>query len=691
MLAKEGFFYELLSGKDKKFCVPVYQRKYSWNLDNCRRFFEDLTNIIDKKLKSYYFGSIVFFVKNTGDYNSYSIIDGQQRITTTLLFLKAIYNVIKLEKKKNISDDGSEIVSLNELSNEFFYVNPYKPFHLLDIKLKSIDEDNQYFSELLKKNEVNKKTLIGLNYLYFYNELKNKSIYELKSYYDAFKKLCVVRVSLDSDDDPQFIFESLNSTGLKLNESDKVRNYLLMNLEDDENKQNYLYKHYWKPIEDNTGVEIEKFLKYYLTLKEKDFIPDKKLYNYFRQYCLNNVNISKEEILKDLFLYSKYMKIILEANNYSKDSYLKGLGRLWSLDFTTITPIVFMCLNMLENNTISKNDVNEIVSVLESYMFRRNVSNLSSAPLNKIFAYMLKEIDLLIINKNKTFKEAFISSILKKEGNSRYPNDIEFKEAFNNYDLYNAKSGLRKYFFEMMENYLNKEYTDVFKLVENNTYTIEHVMPQNLTDVWKKELGEDYQYIHEKYLHKIGNLTLSAYNSEYSNLPFNDKLNLEINGIGKGFKYSKLYLNEYIASQEKWGLPEILERSKLLCEKAIKIWYYPEIDEKEVNFNIFDSTTWDHVKITYFAKKAFDYLLKNELIDIEEIERLKTIEYCKNIFSASYPVLAESRESHMKTNKKHYAKEKYTIHNIEVYLSFEWFDNQRYLLYKWVKTKLNLK
>lgn len=691
MQAKEGFFYELLSGKDKKFCVPAYQRKYSWSLNNCKRLYEDLTNIINKNSKRYYFGSIVFFDKNTGEYNSYSIIDGQQRITTILLFLKAIYNVIKFENKQNISDDGSEKISLIELSNEFFYVNPYKPEHLLEVKLKSIDEDCQSFNDLFKKNEVNTKTLIGQNYLYFYEELKNKKINEIKSYYDAFKKLCIVKVSLDSDDDPQFIFESLNSTGLPLKESDKVRNYLLMNIGDDESKQNYLYNHYWKSIEDNTGLEIDKFLKYYLTLKKNEFIPDKKLYNSFREYCLNNTDITRECILKDLHLYSGYMKIILEANNYSKDRYLRGLSRLWDLDFTTITPIVFMSLHMLENNEISKSDINDIVSILESFMFRRNVCNLSSAPLNKIFAYMPKEINSLIVNKNKTFKEAFISSILRKDGNSRYPNDTEFKESFNGYDLYNAKSGLRKYFFEMMENFMDKEYTDVFKLVENNTYTIEHVMPQILTEVWEKELGEDYEYIHEKYLHKIGNLTLSAYNSEYSNLPFSDKLNLEINGIGKGFKYSKLYLNEYISLQEKWGLQEILERSNLLFEKAIKIWYYPEIDKKDVNFNLFDSATWDCVKITYFAKKAFAYLFKNELIDIEEIEKLKTIEYCKNIFSASYPILAESRESNMKTNKKHYAKEKYTIHNIDVYLSFEWFEYQRYLLYEWIKIKLNLK
>ena len=196
MQAKEGFFYELLSGKDKKFCVPVYQRKYSWNLNNCKRFYEDLTNIIDKNLKRYYFGSIVFFDKNTGEYNSYSIIDGQQRITTILLFLKAIYNVVKFENKKNKNDDGSEIISLVELSNEFFYVNPYKPEHLLDIKLKSIDEDCQSFNDLFKKNEVNKNTLIGQNYLYFYNALKNKNINEIKSYYDAFKKGAKINDSL---------------------------------------------------------------------------------------------------------------------------------------------------------------------------------------------------------------------------------------------------------------------------------------------------------------------------------------------------------------------------------------------------------------------------------------------------------------------------------------------------------------
>lgn len=690
MQAKEGFFYELLSGKEKKFCVPVYQRKYSWNLSNCKRFYDDLTNIVEKNLKRYYFGSIVFFDKNTGEYNSYSIVDGQQRITTVLLFLKAIYNVIKFENKQNKNEDGSETISLVEISNEFFYVNPYKPEHLLDIKLKSIDEDNQIFNALFKKNEINKKSLIGQNYLYFYNELKNKSIKEIKSYYDAFKKLCIVKVSLDIDDDPQFIFESLNSTGLPLKESDKVRNYLLMNIDEDENKQNYLYNHYWKIIEDNTGQEIDKFLKYYLTLKENDFIPDKKLYNYFREYCLNNSNISREDILKDLHLYSKYMKIILESDNYAKDNYLKGISRLWNLDFTTITPIVFMCLNMLENNIISKNDVNEIISILESFMFRRNVCNLSSAPLNKIFAYMPKEINALTTNKNKTFKEAFISAILKKDTNSRYPNDIEFKEAFNNFDLYNVKSGLRKYFFEMIENFENKEYIDVFKLVDNNTYTIEHVMPQNLTEKWRTDLGTDYQYIYEKYLHKIGNLTLSAYNSEYSNLPFNEKLNLKINGIGKGFKYSKLYLNEFISLQDKWSLTQIIERSNILYAKAKKIWYYPEFSEDDNSFNFLDSTTWDYVKITYFAKKAFDYILKNELINIDEIEKLKQLDYCKKVFSASYPVLAESRESHMKTNKKHYGKEKYTIHNIDVYLSFEWFDNQKYLLYKWVKIKLNL-
>lgn len=562
MNAKESYIYRFLDGADKKFIIPVYQRPYSWKKQDCELLLSDLIAVYEKKYTSHFFGSIVYVANDVGGCNEYIVIDGQQRITTVSLLLLAIRNYIQNNNLK-IGINPRKITNAY-LTDE--YANDSKK-----LKLKLVQGDDAAYDRLIEGGDTIENNAVTVNYLFFYNELSKMNNDKIKGLYDAVMKLMIVNISLDpaQGDDPQLIFESLNSTGQDLDEADKIRNYVLMNMSAAD--QEKFYHKYWEVLEQKVSRnDINKFIRYYLATKNNELPNEKKLYFVFKQY--KNVNdIPAEDLLKDILQYADFYKIIKDAKEQDK-GYRETLARLNKLEVNSCTPLLFNLFIAYKNKQLSSEELEKACCIIENYIVRRIICGLPTNQINKLFAAIGSEILRIMDKEGLPYYEAFQSAILSKTGRSRFPTDHDFVDKFTQYEIYNARPIVKKYILERLENYGTKEKVAVEEQVDAGTLTIEHIMPQTLTDEWKKELGENWEIVYTKYLNTIGNITLTAYNSDYSNLSFIKKRDMK----DKGFKYSKLSLNSMLQSIETWNGKYILERASVLYERAKKIWWMPE-------------------------------------------------------------------------------------------------------------------
>lgn len=564
MKASEEMLFRLLDGGDKRFVIPVYQRPYSWKKANCELLIKDLLNLSKRNDDAtHFFGSIVYVVNNIGSCNEYIIIDGQQRITTISLLLLAIRNYIT-EKQLDIGINPNKITT-SYLTDE--YADSAKK-----LKLKLVQGDDDAYDRLIEKSQPISNNNVTVNYNYFYEILSSSSKEDIKGLYDAIRKLIIVNISLNphNGDDPQLIFESLNSTGLDLEEADKIRNYVLMKMPSAQ--QERIYKNYWEKLEKKVSKEdINKFIRHYLAVKTRELANENKLYFAFKSYREKNNSLQIEDILSDILIYADFYNQIKNAKISDRISYLNAIARINKLEVNTIMPLLFDLFYAKNQALLTEEEMTVCVSVIESYIARRIVCGLPTSALNKIFVGMGAEIQRYINKNGATFVDALKYSILSKTGKSRFPTDHDFAEKFVAYELYNAKPNTRKYFFERLENYNNRERIAVEEQIDNGELTIEHIMPQTLTREWKESLGDKWELIHSKYIDTVGNLTLTAYNSDYSNLMFARKKTL----TDKGFDYSKLSLNTYVKTCDTWTETEIIKRAELLSSWAEKIWQTP--------------------------------------------------------------------------------------------------------------------
>lgn len=569
MNAKEGYILRLLDGADKKFIIPVYQRVYSWKTANCGLLFNDLMSVYRNKYRSHFFGSIVYVENDIGGCNEYVIIDGQQRITTVSLLLLAIRNYVL---ENNIH---TEKINPNKITKAFLtdeYASDERK-----LKLKLVQGDDDAYNRLILQSEPIENNNITINYNYFYLRLRDLSDCDIEGLYDAITKLIVVNISLkpQNGDDPQLIFESLNSTGIDLEESDKIRNYVLMKME--ATRQEKVYKNYWEVLEKTVvKQDLNKFIRYYLAKKTRTLPDEKKLYFSFKAYREDKVaDESIETLLADMLKYATYYKKIKSAKITDEKSY-GHFARINRLEINTVIPLLFDLLEAHDDGGLSDTELDEAVGIIENYIVRRIICGLPASMLNKTFVYLGEEISKYVIKDKASYIDAIKYAILSKTGKSRFPNDRDFVEKFGMFELYNAKSSVRKYIFERLENYKSKERVAVEEQIESGQLTIEHIMPQTLTVDWQKHLGGNYELIHAKYKDTIGNLTLTAYNSDYSNLIFERKRDLP----DKGFIYSKLELNKFLASCDVWTEEQIVKRAEMLSNWALKIWNAPQTDFK---------------------------------------------------------------------------------------------------------------
>ncbi len=373
----------------------------------------------------------------------------------------------------------------------------------------------------------------------------------------------VVEISLErGKDNPQLIFESMNSTGKDLTQTDLIRNYILMGLEPE--KQKIFYNKYWRAMEEDfkqNETLFNQFVRHYLTIKTREIPNINKVYEAFKRYQ-QEWGIETEALLQDLQKYCRFFCQIVFKKEADKDKdkdLNKALGFLVDLEMDVIYPLLLELYSDYSDGVLSKADFIPIISLIESYICRRAVCGLGTNGLNKVFASFTKHIQ-----KDEYFKslKAHFGYLTEKQ---RFPNNDEFKEHFITIDFYRFKK--KKYFFERLEKFDTEEPVDTQKC------TIEHIMPQTLTEEWKRDLGENFQAIHDKYLHTIGNLTLTGYNQEYSNNSFQKKRDME-----KGFKQSPLRLNQSLKNLESFGEKEIEKRANDLADWALKIWTYPKLD-----------------------------------------------------------------------------------------------------------------
>ena len=537
----------------KQFTLPKFQRRYSWETSDCNQLWEDVSRIgTHEEIPSHFLGSIVSIGEGSAAFPKFRVIDGQQRLTTISLLISALGRAIEA---RNVEIE----IDRNRL--EGYYLFNDREQGELRYKQLLTQHDRDTLIELLETGETgDENSLLLKNYRFFQRKLRGV---DLQTVYKGIEKLLIVDITLEPDsDNPQLIFESLNSTGRRLSQADLIRNYVLMG--QDPHLQDRLYDIYWYPMEESYGIHYAKrfdlFIRDYLTFKTQQIPNKQKVYEDFKRFVEGERQQTKlEAIIQEIVDYSEHDVRIALLEEPDKDL-LACLEDIHEIKVEVVFPVLLGIYEAYTRGRIEKADVIEIFRLIESYIFRRTVCDLPTVGLNKIFASMAKGTDK--VNSPQELKDHF--SRLSRS--HRFPSNQEFKEAFIEKDFYNAVNR-RNYLLRKLENHERKEPI----LVQD--YTIEHVMPQNLSEEWQAELGGDWIYVHEKYIDTIGNLTLTGYNSELSNRPFQQKQ--EILG---GFRDSPLRLNRGLAQVERWDEDAIRERAEMLLDKALEIWTDHGID-----------------------------------------------------------------------------------------------------------------
>jgi uncharacterized protein with ParB-like and HNH nuclease domain/predicted transport protein len=558
MKATETKFLDFLKGP-KQFIIPIYQRTYSWTLKQCEQLWRDIVRAaMDETVSGHFVGSIVYIQK--GLYRIAAIpqllvIDGQQRLTTVSLLLSALGQALQQES------DQAEI-TLKKLTN-YFLANAEEEGDLR-YKLLLTQSDRQTLTRLVDGKAVpeDHSKRVAENYAFFRIKIAESDL-DLATLYKGIGKLIVVDISLDREhDNPQLIFESLNSTGLELSQADLIRNYVLMGLEP--KQQEALYTDHWFPMEQSFGqveyaAQFDRFMRDYLTIRLGRIPNIREVYAEFKGYVATTGkdDAALVQTVADIYRFSRhFVRIALERED---DKELRhALQDINTLKVDVAYPFLLEVYDDYAAGKISRDDLLRILRTVESYVFRRAVSGIPTNSLNKTFATLSKSID------KDRYLESFTAALLLKDSYRRFPADEEFMRELAVKDVYNFRN--RNYLLRRLENHDRKERVSV------EEYTIEHILPQNenLSVSWKADLGDKWKDVHARYLHTIGNLTLTGYNPEYGDRPFKEKRDMH-----GGFADSPIRLNEGLGKLEAWNEAEIANRANRLVNLATKVWPLP--------------------------------------------------------------------------------------------------------------------
>ena len=559
MKASEAQLFGVLR-KSPQFIIPIYQRTYSWREKECRQLWDDIVRAgSNDAIPLHFFGSIVYIQEGLSlitHQEPLLVIDGQQRLATVMILLAALAEAL---------GDENELIegfSASKLRN-YYLLNPSESGER-HYKLLLSQADRETLISIVDNREFPMSHSLRLKKNFdLFKDLIAEQQGDLTPIYKGVAKLVIVEIALSRDqDNPQLIFESLNSTGRELSQADLVRNFILMELKPE--IQTRIYKELWQPMEIMFGQEayetdFNEFMRYYLTVKTGEIPRLNDVYEVFKEYTrLQKITEDNIEILvKDVHNFARFYCAM--ALDQETDPDLKfAFHDLRELKIGVVYPFLLELYQDYIGGLLTKENFLEAIRLIESYIFRRSICTIPTNSLNKTFATVTKSLQ----------KDRYIESIkahfLLLQSYRRFPDDQEFKRDLQTRDLYNFKN--RSYWLRRLENHDRKERVSV------DEYTIEHIMPQNkaLPNGWKVALGDEWERVHQTYLHTLGNLTLTGYNSEYSDHSFKEKCNME-----GGFKHSPLKVNAGLGEWKTWDENSIKSRAEILAEQMAEIWQAP--------------------------------------------------------------------------------------------------------------------
>ncbi|MBT0810162.1 DUF4268 domain-containing protein [Litoribacter ruber] len=592
MKANELQINNFLQAPNVQFVIPVYQRNYDWTNTECRQLFNDIIAVEKEKRGTHFIGSIVFIhegIFTTSEVKELVIIDGQQRLTTINILYVALY---RFSKDHGKTQDADRIYNM-------FLTNQYVQSESSKLKLKQTDSNSTAFRSILFGNEK--------GYTEYSNMIENFNLFlglistdNFEVILNGLNRLIFVEISLERDkDDPQRIFESLNSTGLDLSQSDLIRNYILMDLPPKD--QEKIFDVIWSPIEENAKNLTKKtslvsdFIRDYLTLKTKKIPNKNKVYEEFKKLYSSKKDESYHQELENIKSLSFHYKKFVNPSSVPDQKIKRQLEYINRLEINVAYPFLLQVFEDAENGMVSHEDLVKILQLIQSYAWRRFIVGLPTNALNKIFMTLYSEVDI------EDYYESIAYALARKKGSAKFPTNEEIKIALKDKDLYNIQPKNRSYLFELLENFQNKEYVDT----SFEGITIEHIFPRNPHEEWENELEtQDFFDFKEKYLNTIANLTLSGNNGHLGNKTFIQKKLMNQNGREQGYEFSRLWLNSYLQDIEKWDRTAYETRLNIIYERFLKIWKFPDIQEIEKDEaeeqNIFDADQPTYKKLEYF-------------------------------------------------------------------------------------------
>ncbi len=645
------FLSNFIEGNRIQFIIPVYQRNYDWLLENCDQLFNDLVKLNNSNRPTHFFGSIV-----TSSADSYGlnrlVIDGQQRLTTISLLLLAGIKAVK-DGKLEVSNESR----LDEARDVFLfakYCNVERK-----IKLVPIENDMKAYDLIFKDDDVFiEDSKVTRNYRHFYDLLtrvpQRLSFDELL---DAIERLQIISIELDCNDDPQLIFESLNSTGLALTGADKIRNYLLMSLTAEE--QQSCFKNYWQKIESATDNQPTMFLRDYLTIKQQLQRPVRiaNIYPEWKKYMEGK---DRMEELAEMLDYAQYYRQITKGE-LSTDKLSKKIRHICNIETDVANVFFIQFLKYASINNLPENEILKVIDLIENYMARRIVCNMPANALTQVFCALHKDVVKSIdeyaaseMGNTYLYSDILTYHIMRRDGNYQLPRDTQFVESIKTRDAYHMLKPFQIFLFERLENSVHGEYNDVANDMRTKMATIEHIMPQTLNADWIAMLGNDYEVVKEKYLHTFANLTLTGINSELSNKAFEIKRDGKIvdGNITPGYKDSKYRLTRNVTTCQKWTDVEMENRSTEIVEIFLRLYPLPTttfkplpkpVEEVSLEEETFSPTSRVLKGFRVFGSEYTEATWKGMLLKVV------------SIISEKYPDIVDSlydAESYFWTSKK---------------------------------------
>ena len=632
---------ELLGGTSKQLIVPIYQRHYSWEKEQCKQLWEDIIRLHGMPNGKHYLGTTLRSTTSESGENASYIIDGQQRITSIFLLLKALVDIAEqeaqLERPRRVEEEAERNVQRfldlaekplseereaklrqmerekaekmveahiecpidptrfrNTIRNDLLEL-PSQGKESFHIRLNECDNNDlqAIFYKPDRLDEINHNIVVM--YQFFLSMLKKEignkdrwpNGFTVEDFYKLVKRLYVFDICLGNDDNAQAIFESINATGLALADCDKIRNLVLLNVSRE--KQKHLFTKYWNPTETVFAEkgDMDTFCRYYLMLKLGREVKETQVYASFKDYWNRSVGVEKaDQILDDIKHFAEVYSSLLWPRREEHSQLWQILFRMHVPEYMGIPSLFLMsardyCQKLYADSAEFEVEFVRVLRMVESFLFRRFICECPSNTHTGIFLGLHREVGRLLQEHGgqRGYADCVAEALEGLTGAHRFPRDTEFRNALRTRRIYSLRSPVRNYLFARLNEGVGVEgesFANVYerlRLPQNaeGRYTVEHVMPQTLTEEWRRMLGREAESVHADYLHLLGNLTLTSYNSSYANRPFAEKLHIHKQKV-LGLAESPIKLNIHFRNTTKWGKEEIIRRGEYLADLAVELW-----------------------------------------------------------------------------------------------------------------------